>query len=147
MPVFIQPNKVFLSGVSTNSCSFIKIEEGKPTTLLDTTTMRNDFGTSCYQDGFIYGFDLAAFTCISEKDGKRIWKKRGFGKGTVIIVGDKLIIFSDRGKLVLAETGTDEFTEISSFQALEGKCWTAPSYADGKLYVRNLSQIACYQLN
>lgn len=147
MPVFFDNKKLFLSSIHSSSCTLLDIEGTNPEVVFDTSTMRNDFSTSAYKDGLIYGYDLAALTCISADNGNRIWRKRGFGKGTLIIVGDKLIILSDRGKLALAETGKETYTEISSFQALEGKCWTAPSYADGKLYVRNLSQIACYKLN
>ncbi len=76
-----------------------------------------------------------------------IWGKRGFGKGSLIIVGDKLLALSDQGKLIIAEATPDAYKEIRAFQVLKGKSWTAPAWVDGKLYVRNLSKMACYKLS
>ena len=36
-----------------------------------------------------------------------------------------------------------EYTEKGALQVLEGKSWTAPSLAAGRVLVRNLEQAAC----
>ena len=41
----------------------------------------------------------------------------------------------------------EEYTERASFQAIDGKSYTAPSYADGKVYLRNLDEMASYKLD
>jgi hypothetical protein len=38
---------------------------------------------------------------------------------------------------VLADATPAGYVERGSFQALTGRCWTAPSLADGVLYLRN----------
>jgi outer membrane protein assembly factor BamB len=55
-------------------------------------------------------------------------------------------VLSDKGKLILVEATPEAYKEISSFQALEGKSWTAPSFANGKVFLRNLTEMACYKL-
>ena len=57
------------------------------------------------------------------------------------------MVLSDKGKLIRVKATPEAFTELGSFQALEGKSWTAPSFSDGKLYVRNLTEMACYKFN
>jgi outer membrane protein assembly factor BamB len=85
--------------------------------------------------------------CISAETGEMKWGQRGFGKGSLIISGKKLIVLSDQGLVSLVEASPEKFTKIGSFQVLKGKSWTAPTFADGKLFVRNLSKMSCYKLS
>ena len=147
VPVFIEPNMIFLSVVSRSIGSLlIKVEDNIPSEVFSGNTLQNHWSSSSYHDGFIYGFNVAALQCISIETGERKWTKRGFGKGSLIVVGNKLLVLSDKGKLMLVEANHEVFTEINSFQALEGKSWTAPSFANGCIYLRNLTEIACYKL-
>ena len=75
------------------------------------------------------------------EDGQRMWAKRGFGEGSLILADGHLIILSERGQLLLAKATPEGFEEVSRFQALEGKSWTSPALAGGKLYIRNLEQM------
>ena len=52
-------------------------------------------------------------------------------------------MLSDKGKLILVEATPDEYRETGAYQAMEGKSWTAPSYADGRVYLRNLNEMIC----
>jgi outer membrane protein assembly factor BamB len=36
--------------------------------------------------------------------------------------------------------------ELGKLPVIEGKTWNHPAWADGKLYVRNGSEIACIEL-
>jgi outer membrane protein assembly factor BamB len=97
-------------------------------------------------DGVIYGFDNATLRAISVDDGETIWAKRGFGKGSLIYADGHLVVLSDKGVLALVETGSGAYAEKGRVQALEGRCWTAPTLADGKLYLRNHDEIVSYDL-
>jgi outer membrane protein assembly factor BamB len=57
--------------------------------------------------------------------------------GSVISADNKLLALSGTGELVLAEVRSDIYRELARAQVLEGKCWTPPAYADGRLYARN----------
>lgn len=146
MPVFIAPDKFFVSTVSDVGSFLIRIENNKPSLLWESTAMQNEWSTSCYYQGFIYGISKTKLMCISAETGEMKWGQRGFGKGSLIISGNKLIVLSDQGLLTLVEATSEKFTKIASFQALTGKSWTAPSFADGKLFVRNLTTMSCYKL-
>ena len=147
VPVFIEPNMIFLSTVSRSIASLlIKIDDNIPSEVFSGISMQNHFSSSCYYNGYIYGFSVAALQCISAETGEKKWTKRGFGKGSLIIVNNKLLVLSDKGKLILAETNPEVYTEISTHQVIEGKSWTAPSFANGKIFLRNLTEIACYKL-
>ena len=146
MPVFIGPNKIFLSGIRNPGFIIVQIEENKATEATNGNSMKNDFSSCLYHNGYIYGFHVASLRCISAETGKVQWTKRGFGKGSLILVDNKLLILSDQGKLAITEASSDSYDEVLSIQTITGKSWTAPSFQNGKIYVRNLTEAACYSL-
>jgi len=146
MPVFIEPDKFFISEVNVTGSVVIQVKGNKISKIMESNIMKNVWSSSCYFNGYIYGFNNAKMQCISAKDGELKWVKRGLGKGSLIIVGNKLLMLSDKGKLVMADAKPDAYSEKGSIQALDGKSWTAPSFYNGNVYLRNLTQIACYKL-
>jgi len=147
MPLLIEDNKLFFSNIASGFV-IIKIENNKAVELLKGPDMKNDFMTSVYHEGYIYGYHIAALRCISAETGEVKWSKRGFGKGSLMMVDDKLIVLSDKGKMAIVETNPEAYTELISLQAVEGSiAWTSPSFYKGKVYVRNQNEIACYQFN
>jgi outer membrane protein assembly factor BamB len=95
--------------------------------------------------GYVYGFDeKKELRCLDFKTGQMKWSKGGLGKGSLMIADGKLIILSERGKLVIAEASPQGFKELSSAQILTGKCWTVPVLANGRIYARNANgQLVC----
>ena len=49
----------------------------------------------------------------------------------------KLIVLSERGELIIAESSREQFKPIARAQVLGGKCWTVPVLANGQIYCRN----------
>jgi len=68
--------------------------------------------------------------------------------GSVILVGDTLVILSDSGELALAEANPAGYMEKARFQVLGGKDgWTPPSYANGRLYCRSSrGDVVCLEM-
>lgn len=147
MPLKIDSDKLFFSNVGRGFI-ILKVENNKAVEVLKGNSMKNDFMTCVYHDGYIYGFHIAALRCISAETGEVKWSKRGFGKGSLMMVDDKLIVLSDKGKLAIVEAYTEAYTELISLQAVKGSiAWTSPSYHQDRVYVRNQNEIACYKFN
>jgi outer membrane protein assembly factor BamB len=150
MPVFIPPDKVFASGVEGVGATVVQVKaEGDGFAVEEvwkSNLMRNHFSSTLYHDGHLYGFDNATFKCLDAATGAQKWAKRGFGKGSLIYADGKLIVLSDRGRLALVKASSDTYTEVGSVQALTGKSWTAPVLADGRLYLRNHTELVSYDL-
>lgn len=144
-PLFISPNKVFISSAGRNGGCLVEITDNEAKKVFTSVNMKNHFSSSVYHDGYIYGFSNALFRCVSAETGELKWSKIKLGKGSLILVNDKLLVLSDKGLLKLVETNPEAYTELGSFQAIDGKSWTAPSYGNGHVYVRNLTQIASYK--
>ena len=108
--------------------------------------MRNHFSTSVYLNGFLYGFDNATLKCIDAADGSMQWRARGLGRGSLISADEMLIVLGERGQLALVEATPGAYNELARAQVLRGKCWTSPTLAHGKLYLRNQEEIVCLDL-
>ncbi len=146
MPMFISPNKFFVSNLGETGSVLVEVNGTEVKELFKNSTMKSNWSSSCHYKGYIYGFSNSKLQCISIETGETKWGKRGLGKGSLILVDNKLLVLSDKGILKLVDTNPDIYTEISSFQALDGKSWTAPSFSNGLLFLRNLTQMACYKL-
>ncbi len=151
MPIYIPPDRFFVSGAEGAGAALLQVKsEGDGFKVEEVWTnriMRNHFSSSILHEGHIYGFDNATLKCISLETGEQQWAKRGFGKGSLIYADGHLIVLSDRGRLVQAEATPEGYVEQGRTQALDGKCWTAPTLAGGKLYVRSHSEMVSYDLN
>jgi len=150
MPLFVAPDRLFASGAEGIGARMLRIDEngGDPTVeeLWNMRLMRNHFSSSVVHEGTIYGFDNATLKAISVEDGKLAWAKRGLGKGSLILVDGHLLVLSDQGRLLSIEATPDQYSETGSVQALNGKSWTAPVLSNGRLYLRNHSEIVAFDL-
>jgi enterochelin esterase-like enzyme/outer membrane protein assembly factor BamB len=93
-------------------------------------------------EGHLYGFRGEFLTCINAATGERIWKSRPPGGGGLILVDDHLVIYGSQGHVVVAEASSSGYVEKARTKALEGSALTWPSFSEGKIYVRNLEEIA-----
>ncbi len=150
-PILIAPDRVFISTGYGVGAAMVQVQ-GPPGSqraqeVWRGREMKNHFNSSVYLDGYLYGFDDATLKCIDAANGETRWRQRGLGKGSLIAADGKLIVLGERGALVLAEASPEAYRELARAQVLEGKCWTTPTLARGKLYLRNQSEILCLALD
>jgi outer membrane protein assembly factor BamB len=110
------------------------------------------FNDAVVHAGHLYGFDSTIFTCVGLDKGKGGWKARGYGNGQVLLLADQgllLVVTEDeeKGEVVLVAATPDEHRELGRFTALAGKTWNHPVVVNGRLYIRNSVEAACYQLD
>ena len=95
----------------------------------------------------------AQLRCLDLRTGALKWATNNFGRGSVLLVDDHLLSITERGFLVLAKPNTNTYTEVARFLAMPNfhtdtnKCWNAPAFADGRLYVRSTSYAAAFDLS
>lgn len=149
--LFIPPDKVYVSGGDDAGAVLmrIKTEGGKTAVeeLWQTRTMKNHFNNAVLVGDHLYGFDNATFKCLSVATGEPAWAYRGLGKGSLLAAeGNLLIVLSDQGTLLLVEATPEAYTELARFQAMEGKAWTSPALANGRIYLRDHDEIVALEL-
>lgn len=150
-PIFVSPDRIFISSGYDHGAALLQISQERDglsvKKVWESRGMKNHFGTSILIGDYIYGFDNAILKCIEAETGKEQWKHRGYGKGSLIYADGHLIILSDKGKLALAEASSTGFREKASTQVLSGKCWTPPTLANGKIFVRDMHKIVCMDVS
>jgi len=149
-PLFIAPDKLFVSsGYDTGATVFQIHADGRQvavTPVWQSRVLKNQFSSTVLAGDYLYGFDNGTFKCVKAQTGEERWKQRGLGHGSVILAGDLLVVLSESGKLVLADASPDAYHERASFQALSGRCWSGPSLAGGKLFLRNAESMVAFDL-
>ncbi len=150
MPIFIAPDKLFFSSGYDTGAALLRLRVGKGAVAVDelwtSRGMKNQFSSSVYHDGHIYGFDNKNLKCIDAADGRDKWRKSGLGHGTLFYADGHLVVLGEGGRLALLEATPAGYTEVASHQVAEGKHWTVPTLYGGRLYVRDERQLTCLQV-
>ena len=116
--------------------------------------LSNHMANSVFHDGYYYGIHgnshrrrTCTFVCISADDGEKVWAERGFGCGSVVLAGDHLLILSDQGELTCAPASPSGFIPTAKIKVVDGKCWTAPTFLENRVYCRTAKgELACWKL-
>lgn len=150
-PIVIDANRIFLSSGYGKGAALVEISASgdglAARKIWENSSMKNKFNSSVLYEGNVYGLDEGILTCVDAKTGERRWKGGRYGYGQVILANAHLIVITDTGELVLVKATPDKHTEVAKFAAIEGKTWNYPAIADGRLLVRNQTQMACFDLS
>lgn len=150
-PILIPPNRLFISSGYQTGAAMLEIHRREASFEVvrqwSNRSMRNQFSSSIYRDGFIYGFDNKILKCLDARTGEERWAQRGFGHGSLLWADGHLIILGDRGLIAVAETTPEAYRERSRAQVLKGKHWTVPTLYGGRLFIRNENDLACFDVS
>ena len=111
--------------------------------------LRCKFTSPVEYQGHLYGLDDGRLACIEAKTGKLLpdWKAGNYGHGQLVRWEDLLIILSERGQLVVVEATPAAHRELGKVQAIKAdRTWNVPALANGRIYVRNDLEMACFDL-
>lgn len=109
--------------------------------------LKNKFSSSIFYRGCVFGLDEDILACLDATTGVRKWKAGRYGYGQLLLAGDHLVVMAENGILALVDAAPEGFVERFRFQALNGKTWNTPAIANGKIFVRNASEMACYDIS
>lgn len=105
--------------------------------------LHTSFASPAVYDGYVYGVTGRSFlTCVDPVRGETVWKSRPPGGGHLVLVDGHLVILTPSGEVVVAEATTEGYREKTRVKALDRGYFTRPSFAGGRIYVRNLREIA-----
>ncbi len=107
-----------------------------------TLRSQGNFATPVPYEGHLYGFNGNFLTCVDAATGEMVWRSRPPGLGNLVLIDGHLVILIRSGEIVVAEATPEGYKEVSRVKALERGYFTRPSFAAGKVYVRNLVDIS-----
>lgn len=130
----------------------------------DTTHLNCTMATPFIEGGHIYGpCSYGQFRCLKLETGERLWetfaptsgKSERWGSCFVVQNGDRFLLFSEKGDLILARLSPAGYEEISRTHLLDpvntdpGRpvVWSHPAFANRSVYVRNDRELVCVDLS
>lgn len=149
-PLVVGDNRVFVStGYGTGAAVIELTASGDtltPREVWRNIRMKNQFSSSVVHDGFIYGLDESILACLDASTGELKWKGGRYGYGQVLLASGNLIVLTEDGNIALVRATPERHMEQVRFPVLDGKTWNHPAMADGYLLVRNLAEMAAFDL-
>lgn len=149
-PILLGGNRFFLSSGYGHGAVVLEVtgaEKGFAAhPIWENKRMKNKFNSSVLHQGHVYGLDEGILACVDMATGELKWKGGRYGFGQVLLAGGNLIVLSETGDLALVKAAPDRYEELSRFSALEGKTWNNPAIAEGRLLVRNTTEMACFRI-
>ncbi len=146
--VLEQGRKIFLSGNA--SSEMLGFDGQNLISLWTTTEMKNSMNNSVIVGDNLYGIDgrqnddNSRLVSIALNGGRLNWARAAFGFGNTIGVGDIILAMNESGELVTIRPSPQGYDEISRLQVLGKLCWTTPTFAGKRIYVRNdKGDVAC----
>jgi outer membrane protein assembly factor BamB len=150
-PIVLPGDRVFISSAYGMGCAMLQVsvddsDNWSVKELWKKQTMRCRFTSPVADAEYLYGLDEGILVCLDPKDGSRKWRGGRYDNGQLLRSGDLLVILAEDGELALVEVSGEGAHELGRFAALKGNTWNYPALADGKAYVRNDHDMACYDL-
>jgi outer membrane protein assembly factor BamB len=86
-------------------------------------SMSTHFMTPVYHQGVLYGSSgqgsgEAELRAVDYLSGKVKWSKPGLGRATLLLVDGHLVVFTERGTLLLVKADPDQYSEVASYTPL-----------------------------
>jgi outer membrane protein assembly factor BamB len=149
-PLLLGNDRVFLSAGYGHGAAVIEVSQSGgrfgTRTIWENLRMKNKFTSSVLHEGHIYGLDESILACVEAATGELKWKGGRYGYGQIMLAGAHLIVLTEDGELALVSATPARHDELARFQAIEGKTWNHPVIADGRLVVRNVREMAAFDI-
>lgn len=151
-PIFQDGALFIFSGYGQGSVKLNLSDDGSSVNKVwSTEKMDNQMGGAIISDGFVYasGHKARGWFCYDWKTGEEKWHSTEVGNGVVIMAGDKLIAYSDRGELALINPTPEKFDLVSTAKVEYGTAqhWAHPVVHNGVLYVRHGQSLIAYKIS
>jgi outer membrane protein assembly factor BamB len=159
-PIFRDDHAYATSGYGAG-CALIKLTASNDKVAAEQVyankVMTNHHGGVILVGDHLYGYsDNKGWVCQEFKTGRSVWEeRRKFPKGCLTCADGRLYLYSqDDGACVLIEatpagwkeSGRFKIPRESTLDRKSGQIWTHPVVANGRLYLRDLDLIFCFDV-
>ena len=150
-------NIAFITSGYNKGSMAVKIDKNKPTVLWQSKAIEGQQTDPVILDDYVYGYsgnsssNKGELVCLRLSDGKVMWKTSEAGMGTLAYADGYLVCLDIKGNLYLVEATPDKIVKAGEIKKaipdVKHPAWTAPVIANGKLYLRYLQSIVCYDID
>lgn len=111
-----------------------------------TPRLKSKFANVILYRDLLYGLDDGVLVCLDPADGERRWKQGRYGHGQLLLVGDRLLVQTEKGEVVLVDVSPDGSTERARLEVFSGKTWNPPALAGRFLALRTHEEAVVYEM-
>jgi enterochelin esterase-like enzyme/outer membrane protein assembly factor BamB len=116
------------------------------TELWKNGNIKQTYNPTVFHEGHLYGYNSRFLTCVNAATGETVWRSRQPGDGFAILVDGHLVIQTKDGRMHVVKASPAGYKEVASLNIFEKPVWTPPSFANGKIFVRGLDEIASVEV-
>jgi len=155
-------SRLFVSGAegknrNFSACLEMEVVDGKITyreLYFSPELQTNMYNTVAVHQGAVFGFGgnsrIGFLHCTNLADGRLLWREdnKDWTKDQNLIIADGLLFaLTKQDELVMAEASRDRYRELGRVQlGLELGRPQQPTIANGRMYIRGISSVVCYQI-
>lgn len=143
---------VFLSASYGTGAIAVRLREGGMEVLWSGEDVIDNHYSSCVRSGStLFGFHGRqeygqSFRAADLVTGDVLWSSERMPAGSVIRVGDRLLLLLESGELLLAAASREKFEVLSRAQILGRETRAFPAVAGGLLFARDKDTLVCLRL-
>ncbi len=147
---------VYVTSAYGVGCNLFKITESggqfSATQVYANKELSNKTGGVIKIGDYVYGHaDDKGWACQDFKTGEAKWHYNKLGKGSLIYADNRFYLRAeDKGTIALIEASPDGYKEHGRFEQpdrSDKKAWPYPVIAHGKLYLRDMDILLCYDIS
>jgi outer membrane protein assembly factor BamB len=114
----------------------------------------NTLGGQILLNGILYGTTAQGMVAVDFVTGKVKWQAEGIGPGAIQLADGRFYLHAENGDVLLVEANPEAYREAGRFtppdqpKRSRGRemAWTYPVVANGKLYIRDLGTLWCFDV-
>jgi outer membrane protein assembly factor BamB len=148
---------IYCAGGSNGGLVKLKAESGRVTAepVYFSSKLPTAIGGSIEMGGYLYGTKGPTLACTEFATGKEKWSDRSVGTGALCYADGCLYLHSESGSVALVDASPDAYREKGRFKLTDlpqrkfgsmEKAWSYPVIANGRLYIRDLNMLWCYDV-
>lgn len=148
-PIFHDGHLFITSGYDTGSGLFKLRTDGDKLAgeeVWRSKVLLSKFQSAVLHDGKLYASDQNSLACVDFMTGKEEWRQRRVRNGTMTLAQGNLFLLTEEGQLQIAPPSPGGWEPVTAADILSDRCWSAPVIHRGRLYVRNLERVACFDI-
>ncbi len=101
---------------------------------------------------YLYGTSAGALLCLEFKTGNVKWDDRSISPAALCYADGRLYLHGENGEVALVEATPEAYHEKGRFKPTDppdrgsSKAWAYPVVANGRLYIRDIGTLWCYDV-
>jgi hypothetical protein len=156
------PGSAFLE-VKAGAAKVLWTDDAKPAR---AKSLMCHWMTPIHVGGYVYGSSGrhskdAELRCVELATGKVMWREKGLGRSSLLLVDGHFVCLSEDGPVRLLRVNPKMYDEVSrvdlrpigadgkpdpAVELLEPPCWAAPILSNGLMSVRGKERLVCLEL-